>query len=76
MKKKRCAFQKAMVAAGLVMAMMLSGTAVYANNIGGIQRTIQIWVDGELTDGTINIDEGADCFCTADDHRQFFSAGL
>ena len=75
MKKKRCAFQKAMVAAGLVMAMMLSGTAVYANNIGGIQRTIQIWVDGELTDGTINIDEGAGQYKITDDTGKLIGCG-
>lgn len=41
-------------------AVLLAGTTVYAQNIGGIQRNMQIWLDGELTTATIDLsDEGS-----------------
>lgn len=41
-------------------AILLAGTTVYAQNIGGIQRKMQIWIDGELTTATVNLsDEGS-----------------
>lgn len=41
-------------------AVLLAGTTVYAQNIGGIQRKMQIWLDGELTTATVDLsDEGS-----------------
>ncbi|WP_207645148.1 hypothetical protein [Eubacterium oxidoreducens] len=37
-----------------IIAAGSAGTAAYANNVGGIQRTIQIWLDGDKTTGTLN----------------------
>ncbi|MCR5666098.1 MAG: hypothetical protein K6G01_04655 [Eubacterium sp.] len=37
-----------------IIAAGSAGKAAYANNVGGIQRTIQIWLDGDKTTGTLN----------------------
>lgn len=42
-------------AAVLVIAM---ATAAYAADVGGIQRTIQIWIRGDQTDAVLDIQEG------------------
>lgn len=34
-----------------------TGTAAYAANVGGIQRTVQIWIHGDQTDATLKIKE-------------------
>ncbi|MDO4169719.1 MAG: hypothetical protein Q4D45_07430 [Lachnospiraceae bacterium] len=34
-----------------------TGTAAYAANVGGIQRTVQIWIHGDQTNATLKIDE-------------------
>ncbi len=34
----------------------MSATAAYAADVGGIQRTIQIWVHGDRTDATLEFD--------------------
>lgn len=47
-----------LVAGIAVFCLLLIGstTVVYANDIGGIQRTIQLWIHGEQTDATIEFD--------------------
>lgn len=35
---------------------MASATAAYAMDVGGIQRTLQLWMKGELTDVTLQFD--------------------
>lgn len=44
------------LAAVLVLAL---GSVVYASDLGGIQRTVQIWLHGELTDATFTFAEGS-----------------
>ncbi len=34
-----------------------TGSAAYAMNLGGIQRKIQIWIEGDQTDAILNISE-------------------
>ncbi len=45
------------VCAAVLLVLALSGTA-YAANLGGIQRTIQIWVHGDQTDAVLNVEGG------------------
>jgi len=48
---------KAMVAAVAACVMIVgSATAAYAADIGGIQRTIQLWIHGDQTEATIQFD--------------------
>ncbi len=44
------------LAAALVLA--LAGIA-YASDLGGIQYTVQLWFNGELTDATLTVNEGS-----------------
>lgn len=44
------------LAAVLVLAL---GSVAYASDLGGIQRTVQVWLHGELTDATFTFAEGS-----------------
>lgn len=46
------------VCAALVAIFALSAVA-YAADVGGIQRTIQIWLHGELTDAVFHVENGS-----------------
>ena len=48
---------KFQVAAAILTAFILVGGTgtVYAANVGGIQRTIQLWIHGDQTDSTLDI---------------------
>ncbi len=50
--RKRAFRNIAAAAAACILVIGGSGTA-YANNVGGIQRTLQIWMHGELTDAEV-----------------------
>jgi hypothetical protein len=39
------------------LALSLCTGGAYAANVGGIQRTIQLWVNGDQTTATLNVDE-------------------
>ncbi|MCI2058677.1 MAG: hypothetical protein LKJ80_05670 [Oscillibacter sp.] len=48
---------KTMVAVIAACVMLVGGaTAAYAADVGGIQRTIQLWIHGEQTEATIEFD--------------------
>lgn len=51
--------QKFQIAAAILAACILAGGSgtVYAANVGGIQRTIQLWIHGDQTDATLNVNE-------------------
>ena len=35
------------------------GSVAYASDLGGIQRTVQLWLNGEMTDATLTVNEGS-----------------
>ena len=43
------------LAAALVLAL---GSVAYASDLGGIQRTVQLWLNGEMTDATLTVKNG------------------
>ena len=43
------------LAAALVLAL---GSVAYASDLGGIQRTVQLWLKGDQTDAVITVDPG------------------
>ena len=43
------------LAAALVLAL---GSVAYASDLGGIQRTVQLWIKGDQTDAVMTIDQG------------------
>lgn len=53
--KRRQKMNMAIIA--LVVCCIGGMGTVYAANVGGIQRTIQLWVQGDQTDAIININE-------------------
>ena len=52
------------LAAALVLAL---GSAAYAANFGGIQRTVQLWFKGDQTDAIITVDQGKYTILYADE---------
>ena len=60
------------------MIFMASATAAYAMDVGGIQRTIQMWIHGDSTNVTIEFDgDGSYAmeYTDADGNEQFRSGG-
>ena len=55
--KRRYHIPKVAVAAIACVVILGSGTAAYAMNVGGIQRTIQIWIHGDQTDAQFVVEE-------------------
>jgi hypothetical protein len=58
--------RRVLTAACVAMALAAGATAAYASNVGGIQRTIQIWLHGELTDATLDIDGSSGTYAIRD----------
>ena len=57
--KRRYHIPKVAVAAIACVVILGSGTAAYAMNVGGIQRTIQIWIHGDQTDAQFVVEDGS-----------------
>ena len=58
-KMKRSALRRA-ATIGLAAALVLAlGSVAYASDLGGIQRTVQLWLNGEMTDATLTVNEGS-----------------
>ena len=38
--------------------MLALGSVAYASDLGGIQRTVQLWLNGEMTDATLTVKNG------------------
>ena len=57
--KRRYHIPKVAVAAIACVVILGSGTAAYAMNVGGIQRTIQIWILGDQTDAQFVVEDGS-----------------
>lgn len=55
--KKRSIHRVAVAVAAMIIAVG-SGSVVYAMDLGGIQRIVQIWIHGEQTDAVFTVDEG------------------
>ena len=57
-KTKRPALRHA-ATIGLAAALVLAlGSVAYASDLGGIQRTVQLWLNGEMTDATLTVKNG------------------
>ena len=55
--KKRTTHRFVAIAAVIVLIVALSGVA-YATDLGGIQRTVQIWFHGDPTDAVFEVENG------------------
>ena len=69
---------KFQVAAAILTAFILVGGTgtVYAANIGGIQRTIQLWIHGDQTDATLDVKEdGSYSLNYSDENRKEVEQG-
>lgn len=49
-------FKKSLIAACTALAIGISGVSCYAADVGGIQRTIQVWLHGDQTTATLSVD--------------------
>ena len=50
--RKTFRFKPAIAAAAAVAVVLIGGTTAYAADLGGIQRTVQVWLHGDLTEAT------------------------
>ena len=66
-KRNKSALRRA-GALGLAAALVLAlGSAAYAADFGGIQRTVQLWFKGDQTDAVITVDQGKYTILYADE---------
>lgn len=49
--------RKTLIAACTAFALILGTAGAYAADLGGIQRTVQVWINGDQTEAVLNIDE-------------------
>lgn len=56
--KKRLYIPRFAIALMVPLLLMTSVSAVYASNLGGIQRILQVWIHGDQTTVTFDLDEG------------------
>lgn len=54
---KKYYLSKALVACLVIILVLGAATTAYAANVGGIQRTVQIWLHGDQTDAVLDIQE-------------------
>lgn len=54
--KKRTLIKAAAIITGVCILTAGGGTIAYAADVGGIQRTIQLWIEGDQTDVTFEYD--------------------
>lgn len=50
----------AVASAAVIGCALIGGTSAYAANLGGIQRTVQLWIHGDQTDATLTINNDGD----------------
>lgn len=50
---RKMAIKNAIVAIIVCLLLVGGGGTAYANDIGGIQRKLQVWIDGDLTDAQV-----------------------
>lgn len=50
---------KKMIAIAAAVAVVATGSAGYAKDIGGIQRMVQVWIHGDQTNAIFTADEGS-----------------
>ena len=76
-KKKRTYIPRVAIVLVALVVVLGSGSAAYANNLGGIQRTLQIWFHGDQTNVTFDLDEGtySGTYQTPDGKTKEFSGG-
>ena len=53
---KRFRLKKAAALAAACVMVVGGATAAYAADVGGIQRTVQVWFNGEMTTATVQLD--------------------
>lgn len=60
MKMKKANYKKTVAAAAAAAILLVGGTGTaYAANVGGIQRTIQLWIYGDQTTATLTANDDA-----------------
>lgn len=67
--------RRVLTAACVAMAVAAGATAAYASNVGGIQRTIQIWLHGKLTNATLDIDTSDGTYAIRDQSGHVTESG-
>ncbi|MDO4280713.1 MAG: hypothetical protein Q4C56_03700 [Peptococcaceae bacterium] len=66
--KKRTARMKRAAAAAVICILVVGGSGTaYATNLGNIQRTVQIWMHGDQTTATLEVNEDGGYTVTAKD---------
>ena len=76
--RRRFYLQPAIAAAALVIIIAAGATTAYAADIGGIQRKIQVWLHGDLTEAVLTVDEKSGTYTVTDEdgHQEMAGGGV
>ena len=55
--RKTFKMRKVITVLCFALVLTVGGVSVYAANVGGIQRIIQVWIQGDRTDATLIVNE-------------------
>lgn len=66
--KKHISFRKAALLCAALIALFLLASVCYAENLGGIQRKIQLWRYGDQTDAILEVQDGSYTLTYEDAH--------
>ena len=58
MKTRKFTVRKAVILCAAAVLILGMATVGYAENVGGIRRTIQLWIHGDQTDAVMDIENG------------------
>ena len=77
-RRRRFYLQPAIAAAALVIIIAAGATTAYAADIGGIQRKIQVWLHGDLTEAVLTVDEKSGTYTVTDEsgHQEMAGGGV
>lgn len=59
MKTRHFSGKRALALCAVMLLILAMGMVCYAEDIGGIQRTLQIWIHGDQTDAVLDIQDGS-----------------
>lgn len=68
-------FRPALTAICTAAAIIAGSSAVYAADLGGIQRKIQVWTHGEMTNAVLDINESDGTYNISDTDGNVISSG-
>lgn len=73
--RKTFKMRKAITALCFALVLTVGSVSAYAANVGGIQRIIQVWIQGDRTDATLTVNEKEGTYTIQDANGKEIQSG-